>query len=332
MEQKCNRESYIDALKVLGLLCLFFAHVQSPAFAKEVRNFDVPLMVFLSGVLIDRSYHNTPNYKTYLWKRIQRLAFPTWIFLVVFYACMAIVGQLPDGMTILKSFLFQRDSGIAGGVWIIWIYLVCAAVAPVLLTISKSKRYWLLFLTIAILYEIAASVQALTENRWLYYTVFSIIPYGLFMSLGICYPRLGKKQKIYLLACSLSIWVIWTVCYLMLYGNIPKISDYKYPARIYYFAYALPIIIVLIEGSKKIQFSRRIGNMLFFISKHSLWMYLWQIMVLAIVNYVVKISQNWLLSYVVLIIGSFIITWVQNAIVAAIQTKWKIPFLKYLTY
>ena len=64
-------------------------------------------------------------------------------------------------------------------------------------------------------------------------------------------------------------------------------------------------------------------------SKHSLWIYLWQIMILTVINYILKISNYWFLSWIILLGGSFIITWIQNIIVNYIEKKRHVKFLKY---
>ena len=46
---------YIDFLKLLGLFCIILAHVNPPAIIMQIRNFDVPLMVILSGFLASKS-------------------------------------------------------------------------------------------------------------------------------------------------------------------------------------------------------------------------------------------------------------------------------------
>lgn len=51
-----RRIGYIDFLKTLGLLLLILAHVDAPAFILQLRCFDVPLMVILSGILAKDSY------------------------------------------------------------------------------------------------------------------------------------------------------------------------------------------------------------------------------------------------------------------------------------
>lgn len=44
-----KRYIYIDYLKVLGLLLVILAHVNCPSPLMQVRSFDVPLLVFVSG-------------------------------------------------------------------------------------------------------------------------------------------------------------------------------------------------------------------------------------------------------------------------------------------
>lgn len=48
---------YIDFLKLVGLFCIILAHVGPPAVVMQLRNFDVPLMVILSGMLAANSQH-----------------------------------------------------------------------------------------------------------------------------------------------------------------------------------------------------------------------------------------------------------------------------------
>ena len=47
-----KRYIYIDYLKVLGLLLVILAHVNCPSPLMQVRSFDVPLLVFVSGILV----------------------------------------------------------------------------------------------------------------------------------------------------------------------------------------------------------------------------------------------------------------------------------------
>ena len=324
-----DRKYYVDVMKFIGICCLFFAHVKGPEVLENIRGFDVPMMVILSGFLAVSSFEKVGNL-SYIWKRAKRLVIPTWIFLIVFYLCMMASGQNVNPADVLKSFLFQRDCGLAGGVWIIWVYLICAVLAPLLK--KGMERSWFLPAAIAVLiaYEaVVALVPNLTDVRILYYSAFTIIPYGVILLLGMYLNKLDTSKRIILLVCVAAVHVILVGYYVLRNGDYQLISQYKYPARTYYLSYGLSITIILMEVLQKIENKLPRIKLITFVSKHSLWIYLWQIMMLTIVNHVIKISDNWVLSWWVLMIGSILLTWIQNFIVDKIQQKFNWIFLQY---
>lgn len=330
MESKINqRKYYIDILKTLGLLLIVLAHVNAPILLKEIREFDVPLLIFVSGLLCTSSFSKTSGILSYFWKRIERLVIPTWLFLVFFYICMFLAHQLPDRWTILKSFCFQRDGGIAGYTWIILIYLWCALLTPLLQKFKDCRNFWIILIIIAIVNEILMQFQILVQNRFVYYTIFSAIPYGLFMVIGIKYNTLSFKEKKRLFICSIFLFIVLTVVHLFRYdGEYLLVSSYKYPAKIYFFSYSLPIIIILIEALKKIESTIPKFRVIEFISRHSLWIYLWHIFFLAIVNYVLTID-NWIVAYSVVISLSVFFTYIQNLIINKLKRYKNLYAFKY---
>lgn len=325
------RKYYIDFLKFIGLLCLFFAHVDGPAWIENIRNFDVPLMVILSGMLGSMSINNVNSYE-YIIKRVKRLVVPTWLFLVFFYTCMIVVGPTPTFLEVVKAFLFQRDSGIAGGVWIIWIYLICAVFTPLINKYKGSKLYWILLGFLLFINEIAiVEFPDLTENRFLYYSFFSIIPYVALLSIGLIYENLSKKKKISIILLSLLVCVMTLVYARRINGGFPNLFEYKYPARLFYDSYGVFVSLLLYEVVYFIQDVLPMSRVIEFISKHSLWIYLWQIMILTIINYVFRIRELWLICYVILVVGSLLVTWIQNLLVSIISKRVNWRFLKYFT-
>ena len=126
------RLDYLDIVKFIAVICLFLAHVNTPKILMEIRGFDVIAMVVLSSILAKSSLKRSSSSKNFIKKRIKRLVIPTWIFLIFMYFCMFIIGKLPTFWDIFKSFFFQRDCGIVGYVWIIWIYILCAFMIPLI--------------------------------------------------------------------------------------------------------------------------------------------------------------------------------------------------------
>lgn len=324
-----TRRYYIDVLKVICILCLFLAHVNAPQVMQNLRGFDVSVMVILSGLLSRNSFNNSQSIMEYLKKRIERLVIPTWIFLLLFYVCMFVVGQKPQLSDVIKSFLFQRDCGIAGGVWIIWIYLLCALLLPIIKLLSEKRGGCWIFLTLLVFNEYLTGYSQLTNNRWLYYSLFCIIPYGTLLYIGYIYDTLQMKKKIILLVSAISVHFVLMFSYILVYGSCQSISDYKYPARLYYISFGVIAFIVFYEGLKYFEHSFKHIELISFISKHSLWIYLWQIMILTVINYVLKIGDYWMISWCILVLGSIIITWIQNIIIKKLNEKFPTRFWKY---
>ena len=323
-----NKRDYsIDWLKTIGTLCIFLAHVDAPFWLNEIRGFDVPLMVFLSGMLAEGSLTRSSNISSYVVKRIKRLVIPTWIFLMFFYLCMAAVNQLPDIETIIKSFLFQRDGGIAGYTWIIWIYIICSVITPFL--IKEKQQCLVLYIPLLITFEIMCCYTQWTENRLMYYTLFTIIPYGIFLVYVINFNRHTIKYNTKFAIIIGIIHVVYSVILYEKYSVYVPIGDYKYPARFYYFSYAIPIITFLYLTIKGSRLNEMHAPLIVFISRNSLWIYLWHIYILAIQKYVLRID-HWILNYILLVITSVGITYIQSLFVQFLMKKHNLKIFKYL--
>ena len=78
------RNDSIDILRFVAILGIIVIHCDPQSFfVRQLRNFDVPLMVFLSGVGFGLSFkRNKISYGQYVWKRFKRMVLPTWIFLL----------------------------------------------------------------------------------------------------------------------------------------------------------------------------------------------------------------------------------------------------------
>ena len=83
--QADTRNITIDILKTLGIILVILAHTNPPTFIFQLRNFDVVLLVILSGSLAIKSYTKSKNFKKYFEKRILRLAIPVIVMLSAFF-------------------------------------------------------------------------------------------------------------------------------------------------------------------------------------------------------------------------------------------------------
>ena len=322
-----ERNNYLDFLKTFGLALIILAHIPIPSWLLAIRNFDVPLMVFVSGCLTNGSFERSESIFAYLKKRIFRLLIPTWIFLSLYFILLYIFSKngLPEKNIILKSYLLQDDS--IGYVWIIRIYLLCAFSVPFLKKVNFSKLYtWGLIAFIYILYEFACKYRLWMDYRIIECTVYYLIPYGIVLLFGLNWKRFAKKEKKLFLLFSFFVFIILQVLCFYKFGVYCSTQNYKYPPRHLFLAHAFLYIFLLMQFESKLNFLGK-NKVIVFISKSTLWIYLWHILVLRLTEHLIP-NVHWSLKYIFVVLISLLIVFIQNKILDVIETKWKIPILK----
>lgn len=281
------RDEKVDILRFVGLAMIILAHVDPPSLIFQLRNFDVPLMILVSGISFGISYNGEP-YASYVWKRIKRLLFPVWIFLTAYFLFMYTFGypiQLPDAKIIGTSYLLL--SGI-GYVWIIRVFLLVAIAAPAIMHFSckanSHTRYFLVLGVVYIAYELLLLATkpnlGSMAGRTFESTVLYIIPYAIVFAVGLRLPALSRNKVLRL---TVGAFIIFTAVGVILYaisGKFISTQKFKYPPSIYYLSYALGVSCVawlasdaILMKIKKIGFSEPI----LFVAQNSIWVYLWHI-------------------------------------------------------
>lgn len=151
------RDTRIDILRFIGLAMIIFAHVDPPALLFQLRNFDVPLMVLVSGMSFFLSYTPHVSYSDYVWQRVRRLVFPVWVFLTLYFLAQYVL--MPDAPdlnfgTVFGSYALMNGIGY---VWVIRVFLLIALLSPFLYRVNKSvkedKKYFLMLGCLYLLYE-----------------------------------------------------------------------------------------------------------------------------------------------------------------------------------
>lgn len=110
------RQKNIDILKSIGLICIILAHVNPPKIIFQARNFDVILMIIISSYLFFCSSSTIDSFSAYIqyvWKRVKRLLFPTWIFLTLYFLLNTLFNiQTLNFKVILSSYLLGNRNRI----------------------------------------------------------------------------------------------------------------------------------------------------------------------------------------------------------------------------
>lgn len=305
------RDTRFDTLRVIGLLCIILAHTNPPPILFQLRNFDVPLMVIVSGAVFGiASLRNELNYLEYFKKRVLRLLNPTWVFLsfyfIIIYIFSLLIGfNYPYSVkTILSS--YTLISGI-GYVWIIRVFILVAAIAPLILKLHNKIKEDILYFGMLLLLYITYEITYLYYNNinihvidfLIQNIVFYIIPYGCLFGLGLRLPTLSKKSIQVIVIINFVLFCVFLLKY------SPDTQLYKYPPRLYYLSYSVfvSLLLYLLLSVKPLKILS--NNMILFISSPSMWIYLWHIWFIFVWEYSVKFRPTWANSFLLMFLFLF---------------------------
>lgn len=329
------RDIRLDILRFFGIVCIVLAHVSPPDLLFQLRNFDVPLMVLVSGTAFSISSRSEVTYGKYLSKRLNRLLTPTWIFLTGFFLVIYIFSVIMSREypftinTILSS--YSLTSGI-GYVWIVRVFLITAMVSPFLLYLSrKIKSNVLYFAMIAAIYgayELSFLVFGYTDNTFLSFVlenfIYVLLPYGCLAALGMRIPKMRNKT---IMSMMFFFSILFCSLALILYSNgFTQTQDYKYPARLYYISYALFITLILYLLSNGKLFVKIFSNKAVkFISFSSFWIYLWHIFYLYFWSEIKKLLpfslDAFYINFIIVFSLSCVTTYIQRKLVERASFK-----------
>lgn len=328
------RDHNIDLLRFVGLSLIILAHVTPPSIVLNLRCFDVPLMVFVSGLTCyKKEIHFSWNYLSH---RFARLVFPVWIFLTVYFLMIyaaKFVG-LDFGLTfkqVYESYLLMDGIGF---VWIIRVLLLIAMVTPGLIKINqiiKSNTIFIwLYSIVLILYLLIAyykvGMDIALVRDWVYYA----IGYGFVFLLGIrmkCLKRVDIMLFIAIMvALFITMGVVGKYSILRVESIFLHINDWKYPPTNIFLLYGL-IMAVLGYTIVNIKRRARLNTIVNFIGCNSIWIYLWHIPFISITA---RMDMVWSMRFVVVYMAAVGIYYLQYVLVEIIGKREKYNILKFL--
>lgn len=294
-----TRDLSIDLLRTIGILLIILAHVDAPFIIKQIRIFDVVLLVVISGYV----YKEPKDYIKYIYKRIERLVFPTWLFLTIFFLGLFLVEKTlkieVSGLnkdTIISSYIFWWGIGF---VWIIRIYLGVAILGPIVLKKLSFNKLILYY----IILEVFIMIILKKYNNGILNRAIELLPY----ILVFCYGNLLKQKLIPIkrITCFLGIFIVF---FLFKKANV-DIGEFKYPPRLIYIWYGLFIsnILFFIKDNliNIILKFKYLKQFIEYIGKSTMWLYLIHIGVYYIIFFIKKkITLDWKIEYLMLVLLS----------------------------
>lgn len=294
-----QRDLRVDLLKTLGILCIILAHsAPNESFVFQIRNFDVPLMVMISGTLFYYSSRSKElKIGSYLRTRIPRLLAPVWLFVGFFFAAALILYPMlgrPYPFTIED---FVGSLRLVGGIdylWIIRVFVLVAIAAPPLLKLyqhlQSEGRFLLVLLGIYTLYE---GVYFLTETERVQFGflenpvknyVFYGVPFSCLYGLGMVLPNLDRRRLSQIALVALAVFLGMAAVSFQRFDSLISTQELKYPPTLYYLSYGVFASILLFAIVTR--FVRRnsasLQNSVWlpwitFLSESTLWIYLWHV-------------------------------------------------------
>lgn len=318
MSSKRRRRIDLDILKAIGSLCIILAHTAQNSIILQIRNSDVVLLILISAYLGLLTYKNS-SYLHYLFKRFKRLVIPVWILLAVYFIINLVLQfQSISSDAIVDSFILNNGIGY---VWIIRIYLLIALLVPVCREVINLKRDFFTISTaviLYILYEALYHFGALDNPTAQYFFAYLIPCYCLIIAAHYLFNASTKKLLIFCILSALTTIALGYYFYKTT-GQIQFTQIQKYPFRSYYLSYALfasSLLMLLCRHQKLLALLNK--KPLLFISKNSLWIYLWHILFLYLLT---PLSLHWLLKFVIVTGLSCLAVFAQSRIVQKLTGK-----------
>lgn len=283
VSMKVRRDVSIDFLRFVALTCIVIAHINPSPLIFQLRNFDVPLMVFLSGVSFRISGGNNDGYWHYALKRFKRLILPVWVFLAVYYSIVWIKDGEMLPLTTMVSYYTLITPWF---VWIIRVFFVIALIAPLVSsTLINFNKWAFLFWSAALLVVFEAfCMSGYSQFRFSEYVLMNI-PYLIVFALGVKIKEFKAKEVVGISAICLSLFFGLLINYKLWGGEILPTQLFKYPPRIYYLSYSIfcSLILWIVKDNLTCfigKISARISSCIAFIGSHTIWIYLWHIVAL----------------------------------------------------
>ncbi len=320
-----QRNFPIDVLRTIGILAIMLAHMPPPFFIQQVRSFDVPLMVILSGFVFRYRSASVPrrfDAKAYIKKRFVRLIVPVWIFFSFFFV-LVYAGSLittiefPFTMQqILETYVLWNGIGF---VWILRIFFLIALFGPLWLRIMEKISHK--FITLVLLfvgYQLFFPFYTehlmihINLRQFLNGTLFFLIPYLLFFTFGFYFKNLSYKQAWGIIGVSAALLVAEYVSRSLGSEPLLNLQAYKYPPQQFYVYYAVGISTFLLNHLRYIDLLRQhlVRRVIHFVGSSTLWIYFWHIPITLFLH---EMGFDRIgLKYVIVVAGALFVTWMQQ--------------------
>lgn len=323
-----KRDILIDLLRFWGISLIILAHVNPPEILFHIRSFDVPLMLFVSGM----AYHSKQADFSirFVKHRLKRLIIPVYLFLTAYFTLTTFLKyglNIDLGITlkhIIGSYLLQDGIGF---VWIIRVFLLVGLLTPFLLTIEHKIKNNLLFLSLffltMVLLQISISKGLGINNLFVRDYIYYAVGYALVFLIGVRIKKMSAYKAIIAMLIYLAIYLL-----IEKPDNFLKINNFKYPPQSIYIIYGIIMSIISYKVILRLPLIQK-NSVCNFIGMNTIWIYLYHIPLIQLTGMLPNIP--WWCRYIIVYVISTAICYIQIRLVNyMISFHKKLAIYKYL--
>lgn len=319
------RDLSIDILRAIALIAIVFVHVYPSEIAWQFADFNVCLIVFLSGVSFSISTYGG-GYKIFCIKRLKRIVAPTWIFLTVWYVCL-ISFFIYQGRLLQFNWrdMLSNYALMTGWyVWVMRVFLLTSLVSPLVYKIKKrtANCNWILLgisLLILVIYEFW---HVDYENSFLYY-VTMCIPYLSIFILGYSVFSFSDMEVKLWGVIFITIAIVYGILVYLSHGHFVNTNNYKTPPLLYYSSFGIGVSFWLWHWKDAIaKFSQRLKlqKTLTFLGSHTIWFYFIHIPIVIFIN---TLSMPVVFKFFIVLVFATVVTYIYAKFVQILISRVK---------
>lgn len=330
------RNPFIDNLRGIAFIMLFIAHTMPNSFWYNIRQFDVPLIVFCSGL----AYSNKNVSFSWQWiiKRLKRLYYPILIFLTIFFSASYIFDIYEFSIyDIVASYAM---AGGIGYLWIFRIFMYIMVLTPFLLTIKRkidsAVRLMSLTVVVLIIQETLFWYIGIS-NPYVRNTLYYAIGYALVFLWGLSSPKISTTiiWGWPILVALMPLFFMYSVDCTSWLGSGERawynLEHEKYPPHAYYLIYGIVCSsIIYTTGNISSLFKKRLP-FLSFLGQNTCWIYLWHIVFLNVLPKLqIYKETSWQVQFIILLFLATITYFIQYKLVKVLHSRYKFNIFNYL--
>lgn len=330
MNKMLKRDHSIDLMRFIGLTMIVLAHIglSKDSMLFQLRSFDVPLMVFTSGLAF--SGKTVGAYLPFIGKRTLRLVVPVYIFATAYILLNPLLSDLGLVMhyepeRIWGTYILRLNPTM-GYVWIIRVFLIVMLLTPLLLKLEKLlEPGWSIYIVAALMLDLQDLLvewlqpfrSVILVEDWVLY----VLAYPAAFLVGLRFRNASVKERLVVLVFLIAAMIVKGADVAGEYGSWATFQPFKYPPQSYFMLWGITISCFLWLTAR--WWSRILDNRLFiFIGRNTIWIYLWHIPFVNIVVGGPFDGWNLVWKYIFVYGAALCIYAVQYNIVKFVDRRW----------